>query len=276
MGNYIPDYLVFRAREDGTFTFTYGATVSETRHESMSYSLDGRNWTTLNNVTGEAVSITSPTIQAGKKIYWKGVGNGLCYDRAVADTAYFSSTGSCDLEGNIMSLLYGDDFASVKEIPTRIAGTTKSADTPCFFDLFRTMKIVSAKEFLLPATILKARCYTEMFYNCKQLVDAPQLPATTLAVSCYVSMFSGCSALEKAPVLPAETLVFQCYYQMFYNCTSLNYLKAMYINNTASQALGNWVYKVNGSGTFVKNANATWENTYGASAIPTNFTVVTE
>lgn len=277
MGNYIPNYLVFKAREDGTFTFTYGATVSEARHESMSYSLDGRNWTTLNNVTGEAVSITSPTIQAGKKIYWKGVGNGLCYDRSVANAAYFSSTGSCDLEGNIMSLLYGDDFASVKEIPKMIAGTTKYSDTPCFYGLFRTMKIVSAKEFLLPATILRPRCYTEMFYNCTSLTEAPQLPATTLVQSCYVSMFTGCTALVKAPVLPAETLVQQCYYQMFYNCTSLNYIKAMFTNSlTVTQALTYWVRNVNGTGTFVKNANATWENTYGVSAIPANFTVVTE
>lgn len=277
IGNYVPNYLVFKAREAGTFTFTYGATVSEARHESMSYSLDGRNWTTLNNVTDEAVSITSPTIAAGKKIYWKGVGNGLCYDRSVAASAYFSSTGSCDLEGNIMSLLYGDDFASVKEIPTRIAGTTKNNDTPCFFGLFRTMKIVSAKEFLLPATTLKDRCYTEMFSGCKSLTEAPKLPATTLKSYCYASMFNGCSALEKAPVLPAETLVYGCYHQIFYNCTSLNYIKAMFTNSlTTSQALINWVRSVNGTGTFVKNANATWENTYGASAIPTNFTVITE
>lgn len=274
MGNYIPDYLVFRARESGTFTFKYGSGVPAVLHTSISYSLDGKNWTTAQNVDSEEVSLTTPTIPAGGKVYWKGTGYGMTQDRSTNKCCSFSSTKNFDASGNIMSLLYGNGDFSSKKTFERYSSSYNN--TPVFFDLFKGSKLVSAEKLLLPATTLVSRCYQEMFYSCQSLTDAPALPATSLAWACYSAMFSGCKVLQRAPVLPAETLQSQCYYQMFYNCTALNYIKAMFLTNTASQALQYWVNGVNGTGTFVKNANATWETTYGASAVPTNFTVVIE
>ena len=49
-------------------------------------------------------------------------------------------------------------------------------------------------------------CYSNMFYDCTSLTQAPALPATTLAYICYSSMFSGCTNLTQAPALPATTL----------------------------------------------------------------------
>lgn len=64
-------------------------------------------------------------------------------------------------------------------------------------------------------------CYSNMFYGCKSLTEAPELPATTLSEGCYSGMFLECTALTKAPELPAETLAICCYDGMFSYCTSL-------------------------------------------------------
>lgn len=328
MGNYIPDYLVFRARESGTFTFTYMANVPAALHTSISYSLNGRNWVTANNVDSQEVTLTTPTIPEGGKVYWKGTGYGMCRTRSSV-YCYFSSTGNFDIDGNIMSILYGDaGFESKKRFERLTGSGVNYNDVPVFDALFKGAKIVNVGKNLLPATTLVARaynamfqnctllvsvpdlpattttvscyssmfqgcsslvsaqsilpaqtlatgCYTSMFMSCTSLLNAPELPATVLVGSCYSNMFYGCSKLETAPVLPAKTLAASCYLSMFDHCTKLSYIKALF-TAFLSGATNNWVRSVNGAGTFVKAADATWENTFGASAVPTNFTVVTE
>ena len=113
-----------------------------------------------------------------------------------------------------------------------------------------------------------------MFYKCISLTKAPQLLATNLGSSCYEGMFQGCTSLENAPVLPATTLVPSCYNYMFRECSKLNYVKALFTDNTASNCIDNWLKEVASSGTFVKNAAATW-NVVGASGVPEGWTVQT-
>ena len=62
-----------------------------------------------------------------------------------------------------------------------------------------------------------------MFYNCKNLVEVPELPATTLANNCYSYMFSRCGNLTSIPegLLPATTLANNCYSYMFSRCGNL-------------------------------------------------------
>ena len=61
---------------------------------------------------------------------------------------------------------------------------------------------------------------------------------------------------------------------MFNGCTKLNYVKAMFINDLdLSRFIKNWLSNVSPTGTFVKNANATWTNT--DAGIPTGWTVQT-
>lgn len=116
----------------------------------------------------------------------------------------------------------------------------------------------------------------DMFYNCSSLVNAPALPAKTLGKQCYYQMFYGCTNLVTAPALPATSpLANACYYRMFYGCSKLSYIKAMLTTAPGGSYSGDWVYGVAASGTFVKNAAATWADTFGASAIPTGWTVET-
>ena len=127
---------------------------------------------------------------------------------------------------------------------------------------------------VIPATTLQDNCCCMMFYKCVSLTKAPQLPAITLESSCYSFMFSGCTSLENAPVLPAIKLVRSCYSNMFSGCSKLNYVKALFTDNSAIRCTSNWLKDVASSGTFVKNAAATW-NVVGVDGVPEGWTVQT-
>ena len=194
---YIPtqrDYLAFVAQENGDFWFN---------GNSINYSLDsGSTWVTL------ADQQHSPTVSAGSKIMWKST-----LTPSSGGIGKFYSSGRFTVEGNIMSLLYGDDF----EDKTSLSGKDYA-----FKDLFYSCaKLESAENLSLPATTLANNCYYEMFYGCTSLTTAPELPATTLANNCYQYMFYGCTSLTTAPELPATALQQYCYYGMFQGCTSL-------------------------------------------------------
>ena len=190
------NYLRFKALGDCVFDFY------KQDGEVLHYSLDsGNTWT-------ELATEPIPTIHSGEYIYWKGAMNDLAQEIETR----FPSSGRFNVEGNIMSLLYGDDF----EGKTSLEGRYYT-----FFRLFANTSVVDASSLVLPATTLGKDCYTGMFWNCTSLTTAPELPATTLENRCYVGMFEGCTSLTTAPELPSTTLADQCYNYMFYGCTSL-------------------------------------------------------
>lgn len=195
--DYSEDYLTFRALEDGTFK------IIDTTN-SFNYSLDnGATWISL------AANTDTPTVTAGSKILWKA--SNLTID-GTNGIGNFVSTGSYNVEGNIMSLLYGDYFRNE---------TTLTEDYQ-FAGLFYEGKIVNAKKLVLPATTLSTYCYRSLFNGCYSLVEAPVLlPAVTLKSYCYQNMFAGCTSLRTAPELLATTMAtYACTY-MFSSCTSL-------------------------------------------------------
>lgn len=190
------EYLTFVAKESGTFTFT------PKNSNVISYSTDGgETWTQGNSVA----------VNSGDKVMWKGTMTpSTSYPQGIGT---FSATVGFDVQGNAMSLLYGDNYK----------GQTSLTEKNCaFYNLFNgNTKVVNAKNLSLPATTLANYCYGNMFGGCTSLTTAPQLPATTLATGCYQYMFQGCSSLITAPELPATTLTSNCYHNMFANCTSL-------------------------------------------------------
>ena len=191
--DYTKDYLTFVAIEDGTFQFN---------KDGISYSLDdGETWTNLTKNTN------TPTITTGNKILWKGVLTPMMF----SGVGTFSSTGQYNVQGNIMSLIYGDDYAE-----------ETGMEEFCYYGLFNyDTNVVNAVNLSLPALTLTNSCYYGMFQGCTSLTTAPVLPATTLASNCYSDMFSGCTSLVNAPELPATTLANVCYQRMFEGCTSL-------------------------------------------------------
>ena len=207
------EYLTFEALESGTFTLTIGSGVTTGDVSSVSYSLDGgETWTTTNNVQGQKVTITTPTVNAGDEVLWKGSANRMSSFQ-LSNISTFSSTANFNARGNVMSLLYGDDFNG------KISLNGKGW---CFNSLFfNNTKLVNGKNISLPATTLANDCYYSMFKGCTSLTTAPELPATRLVHNCYLHMFYGCTSLTTAPELPATTLADRCYDSMFHGCTSL-------------------------------------------------------
>ncbi len=205
------DYLAFTALETGTFTLTIPAGVTTDYLTSVSYSTDnGGTWVTTNNSSSK-ITITTPTIQAGEKVLWKGEGKASARNANV--NSCFSSTGRFKASGNIMSLLFGSNFENQ---------TSLNGKDYAFSGLFKDCtNLTSIPSDFLPATTLANYCYWAMFSGCTGLTKAPALPATTLTEDCYGQMFNGCTGLKTSPELPATTLANSCYYMMFYGCTGL-------------------------------------------------------
>ena len=193
--DYSQDYLTFVATESGTFTFT------PENSNVISYSTDdGSTWTQGNSVS----------VNANDKVLWKGT----MTPQTSKGIGSFSSTANFIVEGNDMSLLFGDNFQNQTDL---------TGKKYAFYKLFSgCTTITSAENLILPATTLDNNCYRSMFQECSNLTTAPStLPATTLANNCYMWMFGGCTSLTTATSLPATTLAIQCYHSMFYGCTSL-------------------------------------------------------
>ena len=206
------NYLTIYALEDGL--------TASLSTNSCEYCIDGDgNWLSL------AADSTTQSINTGHRLSFRGElipngGEGI---------GTFTISQRCNLEGNCMSILFGDNAAS----NTSLSG--KDYAFSCLF--YNCTNIVSVSENFLPATTLSDSCYTEMFSYCTNLTTAPELPATTLAYWCYQYMFSGCTSLTTAPALPATSLAAGCYEGMFSNCLSLTIPPLL-----PATTLVNWCY----------------------------------
>ena len=269
----VKDYLRFVARENASFTFSTN---------SIQYSLNsGRTWTSL------AANTSTPTIASGETIYWRASGLTPSVSNGIGT---FSSSGQFDVEGNVMSMLFGSGFENQTDLTSygyafrylfryntkvvNASGMTLPATSltiSCYDGMFRgCTSLVTAP--VLSATTLANYCYQYMFYNCSSLTTAPELPATTLANSCYYDMFYGCTNLTTAPELPATTLVSYCYGYMFNSCSSLSAVTCLATSGIDTNNSGNtyyWLSNTASNGTFTRAANASWY----CGAIPSTWTV---
>ena len=267
--HYENDYLTFRVRTAGKIYWRANGGLTR----SIDYSLNDGAWTaiasaatppTITVVADDVVRFRATnTSYATSKSAYSGFGQGEA--GATNAQSYDSDAAELDIEGNIMSLIYGDNF---------VGQTAFNGGTYNFCSLFKKLKVVSAENLVLPSLTLREYCYRAMFSWCTYLTNAPQLPATTLAKGVYWYMFERC-AITTAPDLLAETLVAECYGNMFINCSSLNFIKCMAISGfSTTNCKQNWVNGVASSGTFVKDSGVTTDTwTRGTSGIPTNWLV---
>lgn len=251
--HYLNQYLTFEALDSGTFTLTIGSGVSTSLLTSVSYSIDsGSTWTTTNNITNTQVVITTPTIAQGNKVLWKGIGTAMSNSQLVFGTASanrlplasnFTSSGRYKISGNIMSLLYGDNFLVNKEF----ANGSSHNFALLFYKGSADSKLVSAKNMIFPARKCPIYAYfrifqmnsgleyspvisatevhsygcANMFYKCSSLKTSPNQLANNLVGSAnYMYAFYNCTSLTKAPELPATTVPTSGYAYTFYGCTS--------------------------------------------------------
>ena len=228
--DYSKDYLTFVALDDCTFKFTppsYYSLVSN----SIDYSIDGGNtWETLEP------NEESPMVTAGNKIMWKST---TLKNDGTSGSGNFQSSGHYIAQGNIMSLLYGDEFER-------------------------------------KTVINKGNVFGYLFSRSdRELIDVTNLilPATTLSDSCYLSMFQGCANLTTAPKLPATILANRCYEYMFKDCYNISLIECLATDISATNCTYKWLDNNNvRNGTFIKNKEMLdWPT--GTGGIPEGWTV---
>ncbi len=242
-------YLTFKFAGNGNFYWNSDDALTTDRTIQYMISTDnGRTWGEWQNKTSSSSTSSAliTTVSATTVIRVKGSNPTYCTDYTGTDYHYnyFSSTAEYEVSGNIMSLIYGDNFANQTELT--------SAGAFCYlFSEHLTIgagqrgKLVGADNLILPATTLTTSCYEGMFHNCSGLTVAPKLPATVGATNCYKDMFEGCSNL----------LVVNC----------------MLISPSTTYT-SNWMNNVNRTaenpGTFYYNTNVTTTWPTGVSGIP--------
>ena len=228
-------------------------------------STDKTNWESMGTTSTTAITATIP---ANGKLYLKANANALwCGNN---ERHSMSASGNHNVGGNIMSLIYGDNFEGKTTFPAN-SYYTHSGFTGLFY---QDTHLINASNLVLPITTMIKGAYNMMFQDCSNLLTAPsELPATTLADSCYSGMFRECTSLTTAPVLSATTLAGYCYSSMFNGCTSLNRVTTYASNISASGCLVNWLNNVSATGEFYNLGGATY--TSGVSGIPSGWTEYT-
>lgn len=199
------------------------------------YSRDQVNWQLL-GTTDDSANPPTVTLNANERMffkatasYWGDVSSNIYYD-------YISSTYEFNAGGNIMSLLYGDDFKD-----------KYLAERATFHSMFIGSKIVSASKLALPENT---------------------------RTKCYYNMFKDSTSLIKAPVLPSSYVSDNAYWQMFKGCTSLNRIISYAKNAVSGNSFKDWVDGVSATGDFY-NLGGYQYFPSGASGIPSGWTVHT-
>ena len=250
--DYSSDYLTFRVLSDGTIGWK---SIGSGQAKTIQYSVNGGAWTEITaTATPTTINVTS-----GDVVRFKGTNTSYAKDKSNY-SGFEGGTAEFDVEGNIMSMVYGDNFI----------GNNTLTGTYNFCSMFKLSKVISAENLILPATTLTNYCYRAMFSKATLLDTPPALPATTLSTGCYYYMFEEC-AFTTAPDLLATTIPSQAYYAMFIGCSNLNYIKCMATSGVSTGNCTNWTQNVASSGNFVKAENVTWARSQ--SGIPTNWAV---
>ena len=146
--DYSQDYLTFKILSPGTITYnTYNSNTYG------QYSLDnGETWSQQgNNITVNVVT--------GNIVLWKGSGT-----TTFGSVCNFRGTASFEIYGNILSILYDDDFINITDVDVqgKLVG-----------DMFRDTKCISAKNLVLPANFVGSGMFSNMFNGCTLLTTPP-------------------------------------------------------------------------------------------------------
>jgi len=224
-------YLGYVAAHPEDCYFTYIALGNGTCHLANSdycYSKDlGSNWV---HVTSAATEIN---VANGDIVLFKGT----IMPQAYVGIGQFKSSAFYEVAGNIMSFLYGDSFRRQTSWPFEMP------DNSGFFAMFideTTLK--SAKNLILPITMISEYHYITMFRNCTLLIESPIIGANSINNGGAANMFDGCSNLR-------------------YINTKFKTLAS------ASGSLYEWVKGVASKGIFIKNVAAEWDIS-GVSGVP--------
>lgn len=196
-------YLTFEIISAGTITWAY----SNSGGRTVYYRKNGGNWTSLTS-TSTGVSFN---VSAGDIVEWKG--NNSSYTQNTSSYNHFIGSATFNLSGNILSLVYGDNFSDKDTL----------SNESVFKYLFRgNTALLSSENLVLLAKSLPSKAYLGLFYNCTNMLRGPKyIGAETINTYSCEYMFYGCSCLISMPRIYAKKVYhYGCMY-MFYNCTNL-------------------------------------------------------
>ena len=268
---YSDDYFTIQLLDDGSFSWKMnGSGASYT----IEYSKNGGEWT---SITSDNAGVSLSGV-SGDKFRFKGLNdrytnvNSTSYN---TNYSFFDLTVRCNISGNIMSLINGNDFSGT---------SLTSSNTYAFYALFKPSdttngsKLISAEDLILPEASCN-NCFESMFWGSKNMIKGPKFIYVTDTeqsgnnINCCYNMFKDCILLEEAPELPSDYIPALGYTDMFNGCTNLRYIKCL-ATRAASSNITDWVNGVQTrSGLFIKATNSiNW--TTGVNGIPTNWTVV--
>lgn len=202
------------ALEDTVFTLSIPGGVTTGDCRQIEYSIDeGKTWVTRTRTNTGATTITTPTIDAGSSVLWRGVGSALSKNRTESGSTKFSSTGRFIVNGNMASIFNKDDFATNPSIG--------DSAFPYFFK--GNDKLISSENLFISASTIGNGACIAMFSECTNMVIGPkELPSPSLGNSAYTQMFMDCTNMEYGPKhLPASVIRSASYRQMFMGCSSL-------------------------------------------------------
>lgn len=193
--DYSQDYFTIESLEDNNAISTKNLSCNQL--PTFQYSADnGESWSTITTAKNTTQNIT--TLNTGQKIIVKGTNTSL----ATAYNCYNKFIGKKNFKvyGNVMSLLYGNQFLNQLEFEQNsicnLCGLFYGATT-----------LTDASDLVLPALTLKESCYNGMFRGCSNLVNGPKLlPALDVPKDGYSSMFEGCVSLVGGPEIRATTV----------------------------------------------------------------------
>ncbi len=267
--DYSLDYLTFEVLSGTTSIQFAQQTQSGNVNKVINYSINDGEWVQIS--TGSSIYCSN-----GDKIRFKAINttsytndNSSNYNRNY--TYFHFGNRKVNVYGNIMSLIYGDDF-----VGTSLASTNKYA----FCSLFKqpttvTGGIVDASNLILPVASTEG-CFRAMFSTNKQMIAGPREirlveNGSGANYMCYY-MFENCTSLVTAPNLPTiNNTGSYIYGLMFTGCTSLTLCRC-YIIHTSTNQIGGMFRNITTNGTLYKNANETWPT--GTSYIPSTWTIV--
>ena len=267
-------YTVSRATFFDGFRIKAGenSTTITFNYDGIQYSLD--NWNDWHDYTEPF------TLPAGHVAYIKGNRTNYTNDSkdqygTPGQNPIFTASAQCYISGNIMSLLRNEKLTL-----SAFHGSFSKGNGSDLNHTLINIDIDPDSPLILPVKTLLAKCYMQMFRNCRDLTRAPtfrvegtafrccynmfrgcgnlehiegiELPALSLSEDCYRELFRDCSNLTSVPVFPAPILVDRCYQQMLSGCTSLTSITCLATDISATSCLENWVQGINTTGTFHK------------------------
>jgi len=262
-----PNYLCFTALESGTFTFTIGTYLNPNANGryNIEYSIDGgTSWVHADNVGNQQIVVTTPTIQEGDTVLWRG--NATSNN---SDTR-FSSTGRYKVSGLLSSIYNGrscseDDESKANNYATCLfKGCTglvsaedlvltklNSSHTGVYANTFEGCTGLTSAPQKIEGSVFNSGVCNKMFYQCSSLVTPPSIVGTSLSGSnCFMQMFESCKSMTSIPSLSFDTLVSGCYWGMFPTTTSFTgsiYLPALVVPSSGYRNMFQ-----NGKVTYVK------------------------